>query len=401
MALLTYQYRLYPRRAEKQRLDTLLYQGKLVYNFALEVCKNTYEATGEHVKAVSLWQHFRDWRNSVPEADRYLNASSLQHLLRRLDKAYAAFFRRLKEGDKAGHPRFKSRERFNSVEYTYGDGVKLVQDNQRVLLYVQRIGSLKVKFHRSLPTGAVIKHVAIKRKASGWYVNLQLEVPTPEFVPNGQPPVGGDVGLLRLLTLSDGTEIDNPRWLRRSLSKLRRAQRRLSRRQQGSNRRRKARQQVALLHEHVAHTRRDFWHKVTTALVNTYGAIALETLNLNFMLRNGHLSLSAHDAGLGMFYALLDSKAANAGCTVMRVDPAYTSQKCSACGCLVEKDLSVRVHDCPRCGLSIDRDLNAARNIFKIAFEYARIERSGVNAAPLPPPSGDGKRTRSLRSSPL
>ncbi|MBL8133297.1 MAG: transposase [Anaerolineae bacterium] len=401
MALLTYQYRLYPRRAEAKRLDTLLYQGKLVYNFALEVCKNTYEATGESVKALSLWRYFRDWRNSQPEAERVLNASSVQHLLRRLDKAYAAFFRRIKAGEKAGHPRFKSHDRFNSVEYTYGDGVKLVQDDRRVLLYVHRIGSLKVKVHRRLPTGAVIKHVVIKRKAGGWYVNLQLEVPTPEFVPNGQPLVAGDVGMLRLLTLSDGTGIDNPRWLRGTLKKLRRAQRRLSRRQKGSNRRRKARRQVALLHEQVANTRRDFWHKVTTALVNTYGAIALEALNLNFMLRNGRLSLSAHDADLGIFYALLDSKAANAGCTVVCVDPAYTSQICSGCGCLVEKDLRVRDHDCPHCGLTIDRDLNAARNIFKSAFEYARIGRSGINAAPLPPPSGDGKRTRSLRSSPL
>lgn len=321
--------------------------------------------------------------------------------MRRLDKTYAAFFRRLKAGEKAGHPRFKSRDRFNSMEYTYGDGVKLVQDNQRVLLYVHRIGSLKVKFHRPLPVGAVIKHVVLKRKASGWYANLQLEVPTPAFVPNGNPPVAGDVGLLRLLTLSDGTEIDNPRWLRGSLKKLRRAQRCLSRRTKGSNRRHKARQQVALLHEHVANTRKDFWHKVTTVLVNTHGAIALEDLNLNFMLRNGHLSLSAHDAGLGMFYAMLDSKAANAGCTVVRVDPAYTSQVCSRCGCLVEKALSVRVHDCPHRGLTIDRDLNVARNVSNLAFQSAWTEPSGVNAAPLPPPSGRGKRTRSLRSSSL
>lgn len=155
------------------------------------------------------------------------------------------------------------------------------------------------------------------------------------------------------------------------------------------------------MHEHVANTRRDFWHKLTTQLVTTYGAIALEDLNLSFMLRNGHLSLSAHDAGLGMFYTLLDSKAENAGCTVIRVDPAYTSQVCSGCGCIVEKDLSVRVHQCPHCGLRIDRDLNAARNIFALAFQSAWIEPSGVNAAPLLLPSDNGKRTRSLRSSPL
>jgi putative transposase len=207
-----------------------------------------------------------------------------------------------------------------------------------------------------------------------------------------------DVGLLRLLTLSDGSEIDNPRWLRSSLGQLRKAQRRLSRRQKGSNRRRKARRQVARVHEQVVNTRKDFWHKETRKLVSAYGAIALEDLNLNFMLHNGQLSLSAHDAGLGMFYALLDSKAANAGVQIVRVDPAYTSQVCSACGCLVEKAVSVRVHCCPHCGLTIDRDLNAARNIFFLAFECARIERSGDNVVPLPSDSFDGKHKRSLRS---
>jgi putative transposase len=233
-----------------------------------------------------------------------------------------------------------------------------------------------------------------------------LEVPEPEMAavqPSVaiNPPVGIDVGLLRLLTLSDGTELDNPRWLRSSLQQLRRAQRKLSRRPKGSRRRRKARQQVALLHEPVANTRKDFWHKTTRTLVNAYGAMALEELSLNFMLQNGHLSLSAHDAGLGRFDALLDSKAGNAGCQIVRVDPAYTSQACSGCGALVKKDLSVRVHCCPHCGLVIDRDLNAARNIFKLAFECARIGRSGVNVAPLLMPSGMGKGKRSLRSSRL
>lgn len=148
-----------------------------------------------------------------------------------------------------------------------------------------------------------------------------------------------------------------------------------------------------MLHEHVANTRRDSWHKTTTWLVHTYSAIALEDLNLSFMLRNGHLSRSAHDAGLGLFYTLLDSKAAKAGCLVARVDPAYTSQICSACGRVVDKAVCVRVHVCPDCLLTIDRDLNAARNIFRLAFKSARIEPSGVNV--------DQWAMRSLRSSPL
>jgi putative transposase len=135
--------------------------------------------------------------------------------------------------------------------------------------------------------------------------------------------------------------------------------------------------------------------------VKTYGAMALEVWSPKFMLANHRLSLSAADAGLGTFQTLLTSKAANAGCELVWVHAAYTSQACSGCGALVKKDLSVRVHDCPHCGFVIDRDLNAARNIFKLAFECARIGRSGVNVAPLLMPLGMGKGKRSLRSSRL
>ncbi len=176
------------------------------------------------------------------------------------------------------------------------------------------------------------------------------------------------MGLLRLLTLSDGTQIDNPRWLRQALADLRRAQRRLARARKGSHRRQDRRQIVARLHEHVANVRRDFWHKLTHWLVHHYGLIVLEDLALDFMLRHEHLALSAHDAGLGLFRQLLDYKAESAGSHVTTVNAAYTSQVCSGCGLIVEKDLSVRVHRCPACSLKLDRDLNAARNILNLAF---------------------------------
>jgi putative transposase len=283
---------------------------------------------------------------------------------------------------------------------------------------VQNVGKIKVKLHRFLPDHAKLKHVVLARpghdqpasqapvwtrsarKASGWYVNLMLDCPDlPEVKPNGKPEVGGDMGLLRLLTLSDGTLIDNPRWLRQSLSKLRRAQRRLARAIQGSRRRVGKRLLVAKLHEHIANIRRDFWHKLTRWLVHTDGLIVLEDLSLDFMLRNRHLSLSAHDAGLGLFRSdrvasvfpsngvsdpvgqLLDDKAVSAGCQVTTVNPAHTSQRCSGCGEFVEKKLSLRVHRCPNpeCLLELDRDVNAARNILKRALHSARIEPSDVN----------------------
>ena len=193
---------------------------------------------------------------------------------------------------------------------------------------------------------------------------FQSECPDPAVAdPNGLPEVGCEMGLMRLLTLSDGTEIDNPRWFRTGRTDLRKAQRRLSRRVKGSQRRRKARHIVAMRHEHIANQRRDFWHKLTGWLVHNFGLIVLEQLNLAFMTRNSHLSLSAHGAGLGAFQILLAYKAVDAGSQVAFVNSTYTSQVCSGGGEIVEKALSVRIHKCPTCFLEIDRDLNAARNI--------------------------------------
>ena len=379
MRLLTYEYRLYPRRQEHAALERLLEQGREVYNAALQQCRIVYDVTHQYQPALSQWPYFRDWRNAY--RDVVLNASSVQHILRRVDKAYAAFYRRLKAKETPGHPRFKGPDRFNSVEYTYGDGCKLNYEAgyKRWVLHVQRVGELKVKLHRALPATATIKHVVLKRRATGWYVCLMLTLPELEVTPSPLPSVGVDMGLLRLLTLSDGQTVENPRWLREALADLRVAQRRLARRTKGSTGRRAARHSLARLHEHVANVRRDFWHKVSYQLVHTYGLIALEQLALAFMTRNPHLALSAHDAGLGAFQTTLGYKAANAGSQVVFVNPAYTSQACSRCGLLVEKDLSVRVHCCPHCGLELDRDLNAALNILKRALESAGTLPSGAN----------------------
>jgi len=378
----TYRYRLYPTKAQMRALDFLLWQGRTLYNAALEQRITAYKETGDSVTYPQQWAHFRDLRNATPDTLGQLNATSMQQLLRRLDKAFKAFFRRLKAGEKPGFPRFKGRHRFNSLEYRYGDGCKLrFDDRERALFYVQNAGEIKVKYHRPIPDDAVIKHVILKRRNRKWYVCLQLELTDPVVTAHPGPAVGIDMGLHSLLALSDGATVDNPRWLRSSLAKLRVAQRRMARRKKGSHRRRKAAEQVARLHERIANQRRDFWHKLTRQLVDTYGLIALEDLTLAFLTANHHLALSAHDAGLGEFQQLLAYKAENAGTQVVTVNPAYTSQVCSGCGVMVEKDLSVRVHRCPDCGLTLDRDVNAARNVLSLAVESARTGPSGANVA--------------------
>jgi putative transposase len=388
----TYKYRLYPTNAQARTLDFLLWQGRMLYNAALEQRIATYRDTGKGVSYYQQWVHFRDLRHEQPDTLGYLNATSVQQLLRRLDKAFVAFFRRIKAGETPGFPRFKGRDRFHSLEYRHGDGCKL-RMGERVMLYIQNVGEVKVKYHRPLPDDAAIKHVVIKRRAHRWYACLMLDLPDPVILEHTGPAVGIDMGLSHLLALSDGTLVENPRWLRQSLAQLRVAQRRLARRQRGSARRRKAVAQVARLHERVANQRRDFWHKLTRQLADTYSLIALEDLTLAFMTANHHLALSAHDAGLAEFQQLLAYKAEEAGTQVVTVNPAYTSQACSGCGVVVKKDLSVRVHVCPDCGLTLDRDVNAARNILMLAVNPARTGPPERNVA------GCGE--RALGSSPL
>ena len=387
----TYKYRLYPRARQAKKLTYLLDLSRNVYNAALEQRRDVYEETGVGVTYTQQSKHFGQLRRDDPNGLGLLNFSCMQHTLRKLDKAFRSFFRRVKAGETPGYPRFKGRNRFDSFEFTHGDGCKLRFDEQgRALLYVQNAGEVKIKFHRPLPDDANIKHVVVKRSIGKWYVCFQIELPNPDIVEREASEVGIDGGLRSLLALSDGRLIENPHWLRESLADLRRKQRRMARRKKGSHRRRKAAFQVAKQHERIANQRRDFWHKVTRELAETHTLIAVEDLTLSFMTRNHHVALSAHDAGLGLFRQLLESKAEEAGSQVVAVPPQYTSQRCSGCGEIVAKDLSVRTHHCPHCNLVLDRDVNAAVNILQLA----RTGPSGRNV-------GGSNAERVPRSSPL
>jgi putative transposase len=374
-------YRLYPHKPQESTLSYLLDLSRNVYNAALEQRITTYQETGDSVWYSEQWEYFRDSRRVDPDGLGLLNATCLQQTLRRLDKAYRAFFRRVKSGETPGFPRFKSRDRWKSLDFTYGDGCKLRFDKtNRAMLYLQNIGEVKIKYHREIPQDSKIKHLVVKRINNKWYAIFQIEMPDKPFFPREESAVGVDMGLHSLLALSDGNFVENPRWFRESERELRVAQRRLSRRKRGSKNRKDAALQVAKIHERIANQRLDFWHKVTTDLVKEHSVIVLEDLNLSFMLRNHCLAKSAYDAGLGLFRQLLQYKAEDAGTTVLFVNPAYTSQMCSGCGEIVPKDLSVRVHKC-ECGLVLDRDLNAALSVLNLGLKSAWIEPPDANVS--------------------
>ena len=358
----TYQYRLYPTPEQQDTLNMILRQSCLLYNEALEHRRDVWRHSAVSVSYAAQWERFREDRKDRLEDFGRLNATSVQQLLRRLDKTFAAFFRRVKAGDKPGFPRFKPSQRFRSVEYRHGDGCKLKGDT----LYILHVGDIPVKLHRNIPEGC-LKHVVISRKAGNrWFVSFQGEDGQVAPALKSGKAIGVDMGLSSLLAFSDGMLINNPRWLRRSLAKLRRTQRALARKTRFSSRWWQCKRRVEALHWKIANQRRDFLHRLTYRMTQEFALIAVEDVSPRFMLANRSLALSASDASWSLFRSMLDYKAERAGCLVVEVDAKHTSQACSGCGRVEKKRLSQRWHSCG-CGVELNRDVNAAVNVLNKA----------------------------------
>jgi len=310
--------------------------------------------------------------------------SSQQATLRRLNKAFAAFFRRVKAGQLAGHPRFKGKARFDSVEWPKdGDGARWLPEQRRV--YLQGIGQVKVELHREV--AGRVKTIQIKQQGRRWMLVLSCDdVPTNPLPLTGRQ-VGIDVGIVSFATTSEGKYIDNPRWGRASAERLAEAQRRLARARRGGRNRAAKRETVAARHRKIANQRKDFHHKQARELAARYDLIVVEDLKIANMLRRakpvadpanpGHylsngaraksgLNRSISDAGWGQFVSILRAKAEDAGRAWIEVDPQHTSDRCEACGHVARENRVTQAEfACQRCGHIAPADAHAARNILR------------------------------------
>lgn len=366
-----YKYRLFTTANQERELGIMLDTHRRLYNACLSMRIASWECD-----RVSINYAFQSWcfkgaRLTNPYYAR-LNFSSAQATMRRLDKAYQNFFRRIKAGEvKAGFPRFKGKGRFESIEFpAYGDGIRLNGNRLRV----QHVGTIKVKLHRSYE--GMIKTATLKLEGDKWFLVLSCDLGDVAIPKSQKPPVGIDVGLEHFLTTSDGEHKPNPRFQKKELPALRRAGRAVSRKKKGGTNRRKAVKRLRRLHVRVANLRRDHHHKTALKLTRRYGLIAVEGLAVRNMVKSHSLARAISDAGWSGFRSILKSKAESAGVEVVEVDPAYTSQICSSCGQLVQKQLSERWHSCD-CGCSLHRDVNAAKNI--LARGLVRTEPVGAN----------------------
>jgi putative transposase len=378
----------------------------LVYEYKLDGSKKQYAAIDEALRTVQFIRNksLRLWMdnpgtskndlqtNCAVLAYEYPFARSLNSMARQAsaDRVWFAISRfydncKKKKPGKKGYPQFQHNNR--SVEYktsgwkldgrhiTFTDGcgigrIKLVGNKN------QRVEEFPVK---------QIKRVRIIRRADGYYCQFCVDAErTVEHIPSGKQ-LGIDVGLKAYLTDSEGRTVDNPRHYRKAEKKLARLQRRHSRKQKKSANRKKARKALAKQHLEVQRQREDFARKVANTYVTSNDLIAYEDLQIRNMVRNRKLAKSIHDAGWGTFIRWLQYYGHMHKIDVIAVPPHYTSQKCSACGTMVKKSLSVRTHICTGCGVVLDRDHNAALNILAKALSgtagHAGTSPSGQNAS--------------------
>ena len=355
----SYTYKLKPTLEQERQLERTLMLCRHVYNAAIGERREAWRLRGVSVNYYQQKAELPGIKAAMPDYAE-VNSQVLQDVVLRVDRAYQAFFRRVKSGETAGYPRFQGRNRYHSFSYPQvGEHGGARVDNG--FLVLSKIGRIAVRWSR--PLEGAPKTVTISQEADGWYASISCaDVPAQPLPPTGRE-TGIDVGLKVFLITADGEVVANPRHYRRGEKQLAKAQRRVSKRKKGSHRRRKAVGHLQRAHQTVKRQRSDFHHKTALMLLRQYDTIYLEDLRVANMVRNHHLAKSISDAGWAQFRAILEAKAACAGRRVIAVPPAYTSQDCSGCEERVPKSLSVRTHVCTSCGLVLDRDENAARNI--------------------------------------
>ncbi len=350
----SFKFRVFPTHAQVTKLEATLDICRELYNAGLQERRDAYRLERKSMRYVEQANQLPDIKK-IRQDVAGVHSQVLQDVLKRVEKAFDGFFRRVKTKQKAGFPRFRSHKRYDS--FTYAQSGFALTDGK---LRLSKIGDVRIKLHR--PVEGKIKTLTITRSATDkWYACFSVETEA-QPLPTCERSVGIDVGLSHFATLSNGEQIANPRFFRTDEKALAKAQRR------------EKRKAARRIHERIANRRRNFAHQLSHDLVSLFGLIVFEDLNIKGMVKNHCLAKSIQDAAWSQLVQFATYKAENAGRRSVKVDPRFTSQTCSACGLVAKKTLSERVHDCS-CGLVLDRDHNAALNILSLGLQAAALPR--------------------------
>lgn len=356
-----YKYKIYQLNDNKtKRLAELLRTAAWVYNHSLAVLRTYYRIYGKSLSQGRLQAHIAKMKHRCYPKWNDLNAQCAQQIIDRIYEGYKSFFKK-----EAKHPpQFKNWRRYSSITYKQ-DGYSI---NGNVLTLNKQ--KLRLKFHLSRPIEGKIQTVCVSRDAVGdWWVSFTVrkEEQQPTMTQTGKA-VGVDFGLTHYLTLSDGTKIDSPQYLKAMLDELRKRQRNLSRKEKGSNGRKKAKLDVARLHRRISNLRRNFHWDLANRLASEYDTICLETLDIKGMQQRWGRKVS--DMAFSDFTSILATVCKKQGKNLVKIDMwEATSKTCSVCGHKVEDlSLDIRKWMCPECGTRHNRDINAAKNILRIGL---------------------------------
>ncbi len=361
--LRTYKYKLYNSKRLKHIHRTINIAG-IIYNHCIALHKRYYKLYGKSLNKFQLQKHL----TKLKKRDKYnywnkLGSQAIQNITERIDEGYKKFYK--KQG---GLPSFKKVSKYKSFTLKGKVGYKL-EDN------IISLNGYKYKFWKSREIDGKIKTVTVKRDNIGdFYICISLEIEDPKHNITSSKTVGIDFGLSKFLTLSDKEDKKSPLFHLKNLSKLKRLNRNLSKKKKGSNNRKLAKKQLAKLHIKIANQRKDYFHKLSNDLANSYDTIFIEDLNMKAMQRVWGRKVS--DLAFSEFVNILSYKT-----NIVKIDRFYPSSKtCSSCGAVNDninknmKNLKNRVFKCDTCDLEIDRDLNASINIHRVGTSTLRGE---------------------------
>ena len=386
----SYKFRLYPTKNQIHKLQNTLNLCRDLYNSALQERIEAYKKNRISLSYINQANELPILRKELPEYE-LVYAQVLQNVLKRLDLNFKSFFRRLKKHEKPGFPRYKGYDRYDSFVYPQNIGNAFSIKNSK--LHLAKIGDVKLKVHSSLQ--GKVKTCIIKKEIDRWYAILTTELEKDIKPVTELKPVAIDLGVKRfavLGTIEPSTQnieeilknkdykqvvVDNPKHLKRSEKRLKKAHRKLSLAEKGAPKRKKIKKVLNKVYRKISNQRNDFLHKLSRQIVNNYNQIFLENLNINSMLQKHWVSKEISDASWGKFVNYISYKAEEAGKGVYPLPPKDSSRTCFKCG-YIKEDLILSDRDwiCPVCGTQHDRDVNAAFELLNRGLENHLAEKA-------------------------
>jgi len=394
----SYKSELKPNNKQASLFEKAFGTSRFTFNWGLNLLKQSYEnhkLDSSKPKYLSFYDLSKILNSKKKSEFPWIYKVSKcvpQEALSDLDSAFKNFFRRVKNKETPGFPKFKSKHGSKqSFRISNAGPINITESH----IQIPKIGWVRLKQKNYFPVSEHKTHkifnLTVSKENYRYFVSVQTElhIPEPKALENPPDILGIDRGLKTLLVCSDGTSFDNPKTYNKYEKKLKHAQRNLSRKQKGSNNREKAIKVVSKIHYKIRNIRKNIINKITSTLVKTKPKVfVIEDLGIGNMVKNRNLAKSIMDAGWGMFRTMLEYKCFWYGGSVRYVDRFYPSSKlCSRCGNKKEHlDLSERTYHCELCSFEMDRDLNAAKNLAQ-AYSLGKTRASSVRKQE---PSGSG-----------